>query len=305
MSLPKEFELVVKDVYVLNQKMFPVYLIRGEKNFLIDCAISPYRKILLNKLIKLLGASTLYAVLLTHSHYDHTGACFYLQNEFGFYLMGSERTVELLGKDKVLDYIKKLNKNFEKILNKTTGKSSGIFINLVPLKENEKIKIDRNRYIKVISTPGHTKCSISYLIMPEKILFPGDAAGVIERKGKIKPLFLSSYSDYKESLEKLIKVEAEYLCLPHNRYIKGKDKVGQFLSKSMAQTKRTGELIKKALENSTDPKIISDLILKKEFPNPVVEGPEEAFTINLEAMVKAVKREIPERFSQIKQKSRP
>ena len=58
------------------------------------------------------------------------------------------------------------------------------------LKEGDKIEIDNNRYFEVISSPGHTKCSISFLMMPDKILFPGDAAGVLERNKKIKPLFL-------------------------------------------------------------------------------------------------------------------
>lgn len=291
MSLPKEFELVAENVYVLNEKMFPVYLIRGENNFLIDCAISPYGQNILNKIKKLLGALTLDSVLLTHSHYDHTGGCSVLQDKYNFNLMGSERTVELLKKKKVEDYIKKLNKDFERILNKPAGNNSGTFKNLIPVKDKERIEVDKNRYIKVISTPGHTKCSVSYFIMPEKILFPGDAAGVIERKGKIKPLFLSNYSDYKESLEKLIKVKAEYLCLPHNRYIKGKTKIRQFLTESLEQTEKTGKIIKEALRKSIAPGVISSQILKKEFPNPTVEGPDKAFTINLESMVTAIKKE--------------
>jgi glyoxylase-like metal-dependent hydrolase (beta-lactamase superfamily II) len=84
---------------------------------------------------------------------------------------------------------------------------------------------------QVYETPGHTRCSLAFLLQPENILFPGDAAGVVEKSGKIKPLFLSSYTLYEQSLKKLSTIKANILALPHNTAIKGERKIRDFFCK--------------------------------------------------------------------------
>ncbi len=124
--------------------------------------------------------------------------------------------------------------------------------------------------------------------MPENILFPGDAAGVLEKNNKIKPLFLSDYSSYVSSLKKLLKVEAKMLCPPHNNYITGKEKVRDHLLQALEATIDLKDKIVRSLESGARIREVSESILEKEFPLPVVEGPEKAFNINLNSMVRAV-----------------
>ncbi len=292
MDLNKSIRFIRKDVVLLYEKMFPLYLITGEKNFLIDCSISPYSEKIVKNVKKILNESSLTGVLLTHSHYDHTGACPMISSQLKPKIFGSPRTVELLQKKKVLKYIENLNREFEDLLGIGPNLKFSGFNTLKSVKEGDKISVEKDKYFQVFETPGHTKCSLSYLLEPYGVLFPGDAAGVIERRGKIKPLFLSNFSSYLISLKKLIKLKAEILALPHNRFISGKDNVKTFLSKSLEQSERIGHLIQKEISSGKNLKTIAKNILADEFAEPTVQGPKKAFTINLNAMVNAVKKEM-------------
>lgn len=292
MRFDENIKEIDENVFLLYEKMFPLYLIKGKKSFLIDGSISPYSQKIVDSIKRVLGDKKLDAVLLTHSHYDHTGALPMISREFDPIIYGSARTVELLKKKKVLKYIEKLNRKFGEILNLSSGIEFSGFKNLKEVNEGDRLVLEKGKYFQVFETPGHTKCSVSYFLEPNGILFPGDAAGVMERKGKIKPLFLSNYSSYLNSIKKLLKLDASILALPHNRYIKGRERVKHFLISSLDRTENLGNLIKKYLLAGEKPETVAKKVLAAEFPEPTVQGPDEAFNINLNAMVNAIKNEI-------------
>ncbi len=277
----------VKFVY---DEMFPIYFIKGEKNIIIDCAISS-KALKIEKGIKEFLDGKLDYVLLTHSHYDHTGSCTYIENKFNPVTMGSERTVEILKKQKAIDFIRRINNDFKKILNDDSDIEFNGIKNLKSLKEGDTINIDKDSYIKVFQSPGHTRCSLSYYLLPDRILFMGDAGGVLERTGKIKPLFLSSYKSYINSLETLSQLDVEFIGLPHNNPIRGKENVMKFFEDSINTAKKAKDEILKALETGKDIQEVAEEILEREYPSPTVMGPRETFMINLVAMVNAVKKE--------------
>lgn len=293
----KKYESINKNVIVLYDEMFPLYIVKGEKNFLIDCSITA-RAIDIHKTIsKILKGGKIDSVLLTHSHYDHTGACSYLQNIYNFDIYGSYKTVELLKKEKVIDFIDKMNQDFKKLLRDNSKTKFDMLNNLKSIKQGDRIKIDDSSHFEILDTPGHTKCSISFLIQPEKILFPGDSVGVVERNGNIKPLFLSSYKEYEKSLNKLIKIEPNILAFCHNKYIKGKNKIKNFLELSLKSTKELKDEILKKLKKDSDFDKIAQEIFKKEFSMPLVMGPHKAIMINIKAMVNSVYKEFVEEKS--------
>lgn len=276
------------NVHTIHDPMFPLYVIRGEQNLMIDCSILAKAKDIEVKLHELLGKEKIDLLLLTHSHYDHTGACAYLQEKYGFDIIASKRTKEILENDKAIEFIDNLNQKFKKILN---DQSNTVFTKPVHVRgvgKSEIIKISNSQWIEVFETPGHTRCSISFLLKPENILFPGDAAGVVEKSGKIKPLFLSSYALYEQSLKKLITIKADVLALPHNNAIKGEKKVQEFLKSSLRETQKLKEEILAALQNTKDCALIAENILSKEYTSPTIMGPKEALLINVTAMVKSI-----------------
>ncbi len=276
------------NVVVMRDAMFPLYVIRGERNVLVDCAILAKAGEIEKNLVTLLGDTGIAMVLLTHSHYDHTGACSLLQERFGFEIIASRRTKEILENDKAVAFIDDLNQKFKKIMNDNSGSVFTKPRHVLAVGEHDRIPLPGGQFFEVYETPGHTRCSISFRLQPENILFPGDAAGVMEKNGKIKPLFLSSYSQYEGSLKKLLALEAEVLALAHNTAVKGKDKVRDFLAASLAETQKLKEKIIARLGQSEDFGLIAERLLAEEYVSPTIMGPREALMINVTAMVKSV-----------------
>jgi glyoxylase-like metal-dependent hydrolase (beta-lactamase superfamily II) len=284
----RPFSPLQANVSLLPDAMFPLYVIRGEKNALVDCAILAKAGEIENKLAALLGDEGIDMLLLTHSHYDHTGACSRLQDKYGFEIVASRRTKEILENDKAVAFIDGLNQKFKDILH---DHSPSVFTkprDIRAVGENDRIPISAKQHIEVYETPGHTRCSISFLLRPENIIFPGDAAGVMEKNGTIKPLFLSSYTQYEASLKKLLALDPEVLALAHNTAIRGRGRVKEFLDGSLAETRKLKEKIIAWLGQTDDFGCIAEKILAEEYAAPTIMGPREALVINVTAMVKSV-----------------
>lgn len=298
MAIVKEFETFGKHGQVLrvHDNLFPLYIVKGEKNFLVDSGVSARAEILHKRIAKALAESGPSAgggidtLLLTHSHWDHTGAAYYLQQIYGFNVMASRRTVDLLQKEKVIGFIDRLNEEY-KLMQKDIEVSEVRFGRLERLQsvaEGDVIRVDADSYFEVIDTPGHTKCAVTYLLRPDNILFQGDSAGLLESNGSIKPIFLSSYSEYEASLRKLMAVEADAMAFPHNRMLVGKDKVKKYLQDSLTRTQEVRDQILRILKDEKDTAKIAEALYQSEFPITSIMGPKEAMMINLEAMIKAV-----------------
>ncbi len=290
MNLNKTISKISDNLFIIHQKMFPLYLVSGEKNFLIDTSVSAFNEKIIKKLEFLLTDKQLDSILLTHSHYDHTGSAPYIQKKFGSAILGSERTIELLKKENVREFIRDMNTKFNHVMGIKKDTMFPPLKKMDSIKDGDIIRISHDRFFKVIKTPGHTKCSLSFLLMPQKILFPGDAAGVIERNNRIKPLFLSDYNSYITSIKKMIGIKAKMLCLPHNFHIKGENRVKNYLERSLESSIILKDKIQNSLNKGMVIEEISETILKKEFPLPTVEGPKKAFNINLLSMIKAVEK---------------
>jgi glyoxylase-like metal-dependent hydrolase (beta-lactamase superfamily II) len=288
---PQERVIVIYDV------KFPLYIVRGRRNFLIDsgaAARGPASYANINRALAASGDGEdtgIQTLLLTHTHWDHTGASYYLQQRYRFDVYASRWGVELLQKKKVIALIDRLNQDYKKMVKDTSDAAFGQLENLNPVKEGDRIPAGEDSYFEVFETPGHTKCSVAYLLHPQRILFPGDAVGVLEQAGSVRPLFLSSYTRYEQSLERLIQLDAEALAFSHNRCIKGKDRVKAHLRDSLAWTRHVKDVIIDLLQDEDDIPKVAEKLLHQEFPRTRLMGTKEAMVINLEAMVKSVKHE--------------
>ncbi|MBN2346254.1 MAG: MBL fold metallo-hydrolase [Candidatus Aminicenantes bacterium] len=276
------------NVFVIRDPMFPLYVIRGDRNLLIDCSILARAREIEDELERFLGGEKIDQVLLTHSHYDHTGACSHLQEKYGFEIVASQRTKEILASDKAIAFIDGLNQKFKEMLQDRSGLVFSKPHNVRAVMENDVLPLSSSQELEVLETPGHTRCSLSFLLKPENILFPGDAAGVMERNGRIKPLFLSSYMQYEASLKKLMTLNAAVLALPHNSVVRGERAVREFLEASLAETGKLKEKIVCALKRTDDLASIAEDLLDEEYSAPAIMGPREALLLNVTAMVKSV-----------------
>lgn len=78
----------------------------------------------------------------------------------------------------------------------------------IHLKEGDQIQIDDST-LQVIETPGHSDDSISFWFPQEKAIFTGD---IILGTGST---FLTNYTKYLKSMEKLLSFEPEFLYTAH------------------------------------------------------------------------------------------
>jgi len=294
-----------QQVIAIYDKMFPLYIIRGDRNFLIDSGVTTKGHEFYTNIKKVLAATGgseddgIQTLVLTHSHWDHVGGSYYLQQQFHFDIYASERTVQVLQKPKAIGFIDRLNQDYKKMLGDTSDRKFDAVENLHPLTEGQRLPVTKDSWLEMIAVPGHTKCSAAYLLHPQRILFPGDSVGVLEQDGSIKPLFLSSYLQYIDSLKKLIPLEAEMLAFSHNRFIKGKEKVATHLRNSLNRTIKLKDQILSTLEtrhrddlkDESTIEQIAEVIYLQEFPKPTLMGPREALMINLKAMVNCIIRE--------------
>ena len=284
----KNFTNIAGNVITIHDSMFPIYLIRGLKNIMVDCSILAKGAEIEANLVRILGNDKIDTVLLTHSHYDHTGACAYLQARHHFNILASQRTKEILQNPNAIEFIDKLNQEFKRLLKQDNSMRVTMPENISAIHEGDKIPVSQDQWLQVYETPGHTRCSLSFLLQPENILFPGDAAGVMEKNSTIKPLFLSNYNQYLASLEKISALNAEILALPHNQIIKGRKNVREFFNRALQEAQNLKDEIFKELQISTDFNSIAEKLSRQEFSLPTIDGPREALLINLTAMVKAI-----------------
>ncbi len=296
----KSYDFIDERVMVIYDRTFPLYLIRGEKNILVDAGPAARALELINTLPRILketgnmnepGIDTL---LLTHSHWDHVGGGSHLQQHFNFNVLASKRTAELLSKSKVIQLIDRMNQGYKTLIEDQSNTHFTGLTRIESLGDGSTIQVDDRTELKVFAVPGHTKCSLAYLLTPQKILFPGDAAGLMEPDGTIRPLFFSSYSDYENSIRTLLDLEAEVIALPHNKPIKGEIRVKSFLKASLRKTREVRDTIQEYLEEGRNATQVSELIYEQEFPNISFMGPRDILIMNLESMVRSVLHELPD-----------
>ena len=233
---------------------YPAYIVRGEKkNLMIDAGVNLLGPRYIAFIKEILGnPENLHDLFLTHSHYDHAGAAYYLKQRIPGLMIGAhERLAGLLSKPSVLDMMNRLSANHVELLKyNTEGEDLSLhhFKIDIFLKHADEFDLG-GLTCRVYETPGHTKDSLSFYFPEIKTLFPGEAAGVLqgETVSEVQVEFLSSYQDYIDSLKMMIALKPERICLAHGWVLTQKD-AANFLESSLAETFRYRERIERYLD---------------------------------------------------------
>ena len=156
-------------------------------------------------------------LILTHCHIDHIGGAYRLQNEFKVKVIAHEIEAPVIeGKEHP----------------ERTG-ASFYGVDYTPCTIDIKLKGELNeirfgnKKINFLHTPGHTPGGISPYIDLEgkRILFGQDVHGPL-LKG-----FGSNLKDYLNSLNKLLKLDADILCEGHFGIFQPKEEVFRYIKK--------------------------------------------------------------------------
>ncbi len=283
-------------IHVAGNLAYPGYVITGDvKNLMIEGGINLMGPLYLKSIKEIVGdANRLSYLFITHSHYDHLGAANYLKRNIpGLSIGAHERVAPLLQKDSVLAMMNRLSEIQRSLFRDIAGDEDLAIRPMefdMTLKEGDEYDLG-GLTCRVYEVPGHTRDSLAFYIPSLKTLFPGEAAGVpLGRDGNEAQVeFLSSYDDYLASLEKMIDLGPEMICIGHGWVLSGDDASG-FLRKSHAATFEYRKLIEGYINDAhSDIDSAIETMARKEYDEKgTIHQERNAYLTNLTAQVKHI-----------------
>ncbi len=279
------------DVIVIKDETHPLAMVKGDKNFLVDSGITVKARKYHDAIATALENRKLDTLLLTHSHFDHVGSASFLQKSYGFNVLGSKDSVEILANPDMIEMINFQNQQLESMYDGSPGITCQPLHNLSQVNPGDHIPVAPGRWFEVIASPGHSRCSVSYLLQPDKILFPGDAAGMIEKNGEMQPVFFHSYRDYERTLLELAAIAPAAIFFPHSAPLTSNKDVTGYFEKSVAAARQMKDEILADLRRSPDVMKVTLAHAEKKYSTESIMGSRDSFIMHTRTLVNTIKNE--------------
>lgn len=257
---------IIEIVSLFPQGRIVLYLIRGERNAIIDTGtkITPVKDIA--PVLDSMGMTfeDIHLVLNTHGHFDHTGGNYALKR-FG----NSEICVHRKDAGMIMDRERYLKEYFAPAAEGMVGKDfmgrvwddfSGMAGPETDvdrfLKDSDTIDLGAGCVLRVIELPGHTDGSLGFYWEEEDILFSGDSLPGLHDTSGALPILLD-LDGYIESLDRLDRLPVRDILTTHDfrgihispsSRIRGRGEVKQYLLDCYEVANRLDEAIKGLIE---------------------------------------------------------
>jgi glyoxylase-like metal-dependent hydrolase (beta-lactamase superfamily II) len=241
---------VVDDLFMLGTSAYPIYLLRGDgEAALVEGGVGPMAPLVVEQMDRLgIGRDLVKQLLVTHAHPDHVMAVPRLRALFpGIRVVASEIAAKTLAAEKAIAFFAKIDEALTGALLESgriepSHRPKPLAENRIAVdhtvKEGDAIAVGRFS-LRVLETPGHSECSLSFHEPNEKILFISDATGYyLPEHESWWPNYFSGYREYIESMARLSGLHAEVLCLSHNAAVRGLDAVHWYFRGAIAATKK-------------------------------------------------------------------
>ncbi len=283
---------ITPHVEMLNVFAFPCFFIRGRKAALVDAGTTALAGVLKEQL----GSPDrpLDHVLITHSHYDHLGSLSVLRRLHpGLTVLGSVIAKQTLAKEKVKQFILKMNRDEEQVY--------GVQGQDIPL-EGKDLEIDRaladgevldlgdGVSVEAHEAPGHTRCSMVYLVKPDGVLIGGEALGGYVSRDEVQAQSVSSFRDYIASLERLKSLPFEAIGLPHHGFLTGED-AQRFIPTALRSAQEFRAQVLELAGQGHPADELAAILTRRLRHGFAALQPEKAFDINLRAMIQVLLKE--------------
>lgn len=184
-----------------------VYLVKGQKNTIIDTGTGFYMKYILDELERNTDIHDIDQIILTHEHVDHTGGAGHLRKKLD--------DVKILAHEEVA-----------RVLEAGTEPSALLFSLPPPrvdvdieLKDGDKVKIGDDIYT-VLHTPGHSRGSICLYCEEKRVLFSGDTVFAHGGIGRYD-LPGGDLMELQKSIRRLSELDVKDLYPGHGDFIRG------------------------------------------------------------------------------------
>ena len=221
-------------------------LCAGEDAVLIDASLSFCGEQTALQVARALGNRRLRAILLSHSHYDHTTGLWWLHRAFpDVPVLAHPAAIHNLSRPGALSAMHALCRNAALRYTGQTGPDfpSDSFACCIPCTDGQTIPFGQGE-ARILFTPGHTRDSLSVDFPDEGVLWLCETLGFWDgREGSaIQPCFLSGYQAALDSLDRMTALLPRRLILTHSRML---DKAGSavFLPRSRQVAEQCAERI--------------------------------------------------------------
>lgn len=247
-------------LWLLGTEESCVYLVAGNKssaiisagmNFILPDVLSQIKTFEINE-------KNISHIIILHAHFDHVGIVPYFRRHFpDITTYASHRGWEVLANPKAINVINQFSRLVTKRVAGAEEKIVGMDwewrddVHGVAVKNGEKIDLG-DMEIEIYETPGHSSCSISAYVPKISALFPSDAVG-IPYKDDMLIAANSNFTQYQQSLEKLLKLPIKVLGADHYACLVGEE-AEYYVQHSVTAARETRRLMEKTLceEGSID-----------------------------------------------------
>jgi len=286
---------ITEDFYALGHPGVPVYLLDGASPILFEAGYSALAKLYVQEIRAVLGDRQPSHLFLTHAHFDHVGAAFYLRGTWpSLQIVTSPKAQDILTRPRVIQWIKTLNEQAVQAI-RAWGVSVPDDMPFEPfavdatLDDGQAMQLGTGCTVEVIGCPGHTWDSVAYW-MPEKgILIASEAVGCDDGTGYILTEFLVDYDAYRTSMERLAQLDVRILCTGH-RFILTDEDAKNHIDQSLGQAARYVAMVETYLraDGGDIERVVSRVKAEEWDPRPWPKQPEPAYVLNTRARVEKV-----------------
>jgi glyoxylase-like metal-dependent hydrolase (beta-lactamase superfamily II) len=241
---------------MLGTSEYPLFLFKGEREGTIfEGGVGAMGPLLLEQMQGLgIGRDFVKQVVITHAHPDHVMAVPLFREAFpGIQVLASEAAARTLSAAKAIAFFRQVDEALTGSLAKA-GRITGahrprplvqdqIAVDRL-VKEGDTIAVDARTSFRVLETPGHSDCSLSFHEPSAGLLIISDATGYYLPDPELWwPNYFTGYEAYVGSIRRLAALGAEVLCLSHNGAIRGAEAVRDYFRGALAATEGYHERI--------------------------------------------------------------
>ncbi len=242
---------------------------------------------------KVLGDRELDYIFLTHSHYDHAlGSPYILRKYPTAKVVAGSYAEGIFKRDGAKRTMRELDSKYAEKCGVTDYEFLGDELKVdIAVDDGDIIQAGDMKF-KVLSLPGHTRCSIGFYCEKEGLFLSCESIGVYDGKETIIPSYLVGYGASISSIEKVKKLNINSIVVPHFGLLDKKQTEFFLNNMKPAAEQLAQELVDSIKKGYSDEEIIQQLKNKYLHGYTKDISPDDAFSLNSSIMIKLIRNEL-------------